>query len=98
MDTQLRGIDNTQSRGSSLQNIQAIIAMVEAGHDVAALPAFVAPACERFNVTLQTLTEPVIPIDFFAVSRKGRQKTGLANALVQALGKHIRTMARAASC
>jgi DNA-binding transcriptional LysR family regulator len=94
VDAQLRTLDSPPSRSDALQFIQAIIAMVEAGHGVAALPAFVAPACERYDVTIRTLVEPVVPIEFFVVSKKGRQKTELAAKLVSALGKHFRKIAR----
>ena len=95
VDAQLRSVGAAPRRSGALQNIQAIIAMVEAGHGVAALPAFVAPACARYNVTVQALVEPVVPIDFFVVSKKGRQKTELASRLIDALGKHFRRIAKA---
>ncbi|MFS2101897.1 LysR family transcriptional regulator [Variovorax sp. Varisp85] len=96
VDAQLRSIDISTSRSGPLQNIQAIIAMVEAGHGRAVLPAFVAPACERYSVTLQALADPVVPIEFFAVSRKGRQKTELARKLTSALSRHFSNIANAA--
>ncbi|MBT2304689.1 LysR family transcriptional regulator [Variovorax paradoxus] len=96
VDAQLRGLNAAPSRSGALQNIQAMIAMVEAGHGVATLPAFVAPACARYEVSMQTLVEPLVPIDFFVVSKKGRQKTALAARLIDALGKHFREIAKSA--
>jgi LysR family transcriptional regulator, carnitine catabolism transcriptional activator len=97
VDTQLRVLDIAASRSGALQNLQAIIALVEAGHGVATLPSFVAPACARYDVCVQQLVEPIVPIDFFAVSKKGRQKTALAAGVIDALGKHIGEIAEAAS-
>lgn len=94
VDTQLRNLDIAPGRHDALQNIQAMIAMVEAGHGVAALPAFVVPACARYNVAIHTLVEPVVPIDFFVVSKRGRQRSALATRLVNALGKHFQTIAK----
>lgn len=93
VDAQLRSLDVVPTRNGALQNIQAIIAMVEAGHGVAVLPSFVARACERYDVAIQTLIEPVVPIEFFVVSMKGRLKTALASQLVNDLGKHFRGIA-----
>lgn len=94
VDGQLRTLGLTPDRHGPSQNIQAIIAMVEAGHGVAALPSFVKPACARYEVAIQTLVEPLVPIDFFAVSKKGRLKTALASTLMDALGKQFRTIAQ----
>ncbi|MBI5278256.1 MAG: LysR family transcriptional regulator [Burkholderiales bacterium] len=94
VDAQLRALEITTRRTAALQNIQAIIAMVEAGHGVAALPGFVVPACARYDVTVHALVEPVVPIEFFAVSMKGRLKTALVSGLVDALGAHFRELAK----
>lgn len=92
-DAQLRRLGLAPTRGGALQNIQAMIAMVEAGHGVATLPAFVAPACARYQVAIQTLVEPSVSVDFFVVSKKGRQKTALAATLIDSLGVLFRTIA-----
>jgi LysR family transcriptional regulator, carnitine catabolism transcriptional activator len=94
VDGQLRTQGLTPDRQGASQNIQAIIAMVEAGHGVAALPAFVTPACARYEVAIQTLVDPLVPIDFFVVSKKGRLKTALAATLMDALEKQFRKIAQ----
>lgn len=94
VDAQLRALEISTRRTTALQNIQAMISMVEAGHGVAALPGFVVPACARYEVTVHTLVEPVVPVDFFAVSMKGRLKTALVASLVDALGAHFRDLAK----
>lgn len=94
VDGQLRTQGLTPDRRGASQNIQAIIAMVEAGHGVAALPAFVTPACARYEVAIQTLVDPLVPIDFFVVSKKGRLKTALAATLMDALEKQFRKIAQ----
>jgi LysR family carnitine catabolism transcriptional activator len=93
VDSQLRALEIATRRSAALQNIQAIISMVEAGHGVAALPGFVVPACARYDVTVHTLVEPVVPVEFFAVSMKGRLKTALVSGLVEALGAHFQELA-----
>lgn len=94
VDAQLRALDISTRRISALQNIQAMISMVEAGHGVAALPGFVVPACARYEVTVHTLVEPEVPVEFFVVSMKGRLKTALIASLVNELGAHFRDLAR----
>jgi DNA-binding transcriptional LysR family regulator len=94
VDTQLRALGITTRRTTALQNIQAMISMVEAGHGVAALPGFVVPACARYDVTVHTLVEPLVPVEFFAVSMKGRLKTALVSGLVDALGAHFQELAK----
>jgi LysR family carnitine catabolism transcriptional activator len=79
----------------ALQNIQAMIAMVESGHGVSVLPAFVAPACARYEVAVQMLVDSLVSIDFSVVSKKGRQKTALAMQLIDELGVHFRKVAKA---
>lgn len=97
VDSQLRAQDISTRRTAALQNIQAMISMVEAGHGVAALPGFVVPACARYEVTVHTLVEPAVPVEFFAVSMKGRLKTALVSGLVDALGERFREIAKEVS-
>ncbi len=93
VDVQLRAQGIGIRRSAALQNIQAMVAMVEAGHGVAVLPGFVVPACARYDVTVHPLVEPAVPVEFFAVSMKGRLKTELASGLVDALRAHFRDLA-----
>lgn len=97
VDAQLRSVGIPPCRGGPLQNIQAIIAMVEAGHGEAVLPSFVAPACQRYDVTIQPLKDPDISIDFFVVSRKGWQKTDLATHLITDFREHFSKVAKTVS-
>ncbi len=97
VDAQLRGQAVSVTRVGPLQNLQAIIAMVEAGQGVAALPGFVIPACVRFDVSARRLVEPEVPIDFFAVTRKGRIPTSLADHLIASIQRRFVEIARMAN-
>jgi LysR family carnitine catabolism transcriptional activator len=97
VDAQLRALEISTRRTAPLQNIQAMISMVEAGHGMAVLPGFVVPACARYDVTVDTLVEPAVRIEFFAVSLKGRLKTALVSGLVDVLGAHFRDLAKQVS-
>ena len=94
VDGQLRALEITTRRTTALQNIQAMLGMVEAGHGVAALPGFVVPACTRYNLAIHTLVDPAVTVEFFAVSMKGRFKTALMSKLVDELRSHFRGIAR----
>ncbi len=89
VDAQMRSLQISTRRTAALQNIQAIISMVEAGHGVAVLPGFVVPACARYEVEVHTLVKPSVPVEFYAVSMKGRLKTALVSDLIGALGAHF---------
>ena len=45
----------------------------------------------------RSLVDPFVPIDFFVVCKKGRQKTALAAKLIHALGEHFREIAKEVS-
>jgi len=47
---------------------------------------------QAFRAT-HALVEPAVPVEFFAVSMKGRLKTVLVSGLVEALGAHFRELA-----
>lgn len=93
VDGQLRSLGITTRRSNALQNIQAILGMVEAGHGVAVLPGFVVPACARYKLAVHTLVDPVVAVEFLAVSMKGRLKTALISKLVDELRRHFQSIA-----
>lgn len=94
VDARLRAQNIAPARMEPLQNIQAMIGMVEAGHGVATLPAFVVPACARYDVLIHTLVDPVENVDFFVVSKKGRQKSALTTQLIGVLREHFKMIAK----
>jgi DNA-binding transcriptional LysR family regulator len=58
--------------------------MVETGYGAAVMPAFVQGACSRYAVNVGVMTEPEVPLDFYAVTRKGAELTDAANAFLSA--------------
>ncbi|ANC80604.1 LysR family transcriptional regulator [Pseudomonas putida] len=94
VNDQLRSVNAMPVLGGGLQNIQTIIGMVEAGHGVAALPGFVVSACERYNVVIEPLIDPVVPIEYFAVTKKGRQKTELATETIDSIEKYFQRLSQ----
>ncbi|MEE4788153.1 LysR family transcriptional regulator [Pseudomonas alliivorans] len=94
VNDQLGSVHAAPVLGGGLQNIQTIIGMVEAGHGVAALPGFVVSACERYNVTIEPLIDPVVPIEYFAVTKKGRQKTELATHTMENIETYFQRLSQ----
>lgn len=93
----LRHYNTPLGRGGALHNIQTIIAMVESGHGVAALPSFVISACERYNVIAHPLIDPIVQVEFYAVTKKGREKTETIEKLIDSIERHFRTLSEIAS-
>jgi DNA-binding transcriptional LysR family regulator len=58
---------------------------VESGFGVAVLPSFVALACRRYKVQMSILVEPVVPLSFYQITKKGRITANGTAALASAL-------------
>jgi len=74
--------------------LHTLLAMVESGAGLAVLPDFVASAASRYGVTLQRLRAPVVSVDFYEITKAGRQRRDVLSdfgaCLVQAFELHIR--------
>jgi len=77
------------------ENIQTMLAMVEAGAGIAILPSFIGPAARRHALSIHPLIEPDVKVSYFQISRKGRQlppeTLSVANALSDALNQGLYT-------
>jgi DNA-binding transcriptional LysR family regulator len=71
IEKQLQRIGRGNEERPVYENFQTILAMVEAGYGVAVLPSFIAPACQRYQVDLSILAEPVVSLSFYQITRKG---------------------------
>jgi len=47
--------------------------MVEAGEGIAVIPSFAIPACRNRRVVMSQLTNPVVNLDFYQISNRGRK-------------------------
>ncbi|MDB5797312.1 MAG: LysR family transcriptional regulator [Paucimonas sp.] len=85
IEEHLRRAGRADEERPAYENMQTVLAMVEARFGVAVLPAFVAPACARYAVQLHLLIEPQVPLAFYQITRKGRAVPDGTAALARAL-------------
>jgi DNA-binding transcriptional LysR family regulator len=84
IDQQLREIGRANEARTTFNNLHSVVAMVETGYGAAVMPAFVQGACSRYAVNVGVMTQPEVPLDFYAVTRKGAELTDAANAFLSA--------------
>ena len=57
----------------ALNYLETAIAMVEAGEGIAVIPSFAIPACRKRNVVMSQLTNPIVNLDFYQITNRGRK-------------------------
>lgn len=81
-------------QGLSFNHLHTLLGMVEAGAGSAVLPDFVRGAAARYNVSVHPLRAPSIAVDFYEITKSGRQRNDLladfGACLVQCLGRGAR--------
>jgi LysR family carnitine catabolism transcriptional activator len=56
-----------------LNYLDTAIAMVEAGEGIAVIPSFIIPACRNRRVVMSQLSSPVVNLDFYQITNRGRK-------------------------
>ncbi len=90
IDLRLREIGRANEARTTFNNLHSVVAMVEAGYGAAVMPAFVQGACSRYAVNVSVMTGPEVPLDFYAVTRKGAETTDAARAFLAAFTAQLR--------
>ncbi len=90
IDLRLREMGRANEARTTFNNLHSVVAMVEAGYGAAVMPAFVQGACSRYAVNVSVMTEPEVPLDFYAITRKGSEATDAARAFVAAFVSQLR--------
>ena len=75
------GLAPDAERTGTFNAFYTVLAMVEAGMGSAVLPAFVVAASHRFSFSLAPLLQPVAPLNFYEITKKGRLPSPIVNAL-----------------
>ena len=86
IEKQLKKIGRGDEQRPVYENFQTMLAMVEAGFGEAILPSFIARACQRFQVNMSLLVDPVVSVDFSQITKKGRSLAAGTEALAAAIG------------
>lgn len=90
IDLRLREIGRANEARTTFNNLHSVVAMVEAGYGAAVMPAFVQGACSRYAVNVAVMTGPEVPLDFYAVTRKGAEMNEAARAFLAAFTAQLR--------
>ena len=90
IDLRLREIGRANEARTTFNHLHSVVAMVEAGYGAAVMPAFVQGACSRYAVQVSVMTAPEVPLDFYALSRKGTHTTEAARAFLAAFTAQLR--------
>jgi len=53
--------------------LDTVIAFVEAGEGISIIPSFAIPACRNRSVVISQLTNPVVNLDFYQITNRGRK-------------------------
>ena len=53
--------------------LTTLIAMVEAGEGIAVIPSFGLPACQNRKVVISRLIDPVVSLEFYQISNRGKK-------------------------
>jgi DNA-binding transcriptional LysR family regulator len=85
IEEHLKRIGRADEERPVYENFQTVLAMVESGFGVAVLPSFVASACRRYRVQMSILVEPLVPLSFYQITKKGRITADGTAALAMAL-------------
>ncbi|MBK4736132.1 LysR family transcriptional regulator [Noviherbaspirillum pedocola] len=71
IELRLKPIKRANEDRPTYENLQTLLAMVEAKQGTAILPTFIAPACRRYRVRMAILEEPRVPLNYYQITRKG---------------------------
>ena len=90
IDLRLREIGRANEARTTFHHLHSVVAMVEAGYGAAVMPAFVQGACSRYAVNVSVMTGPEVPLDFYAITRKGAEATDAARAFLAVFTAQLR--------
>jgi DNA-binding transcriptional LysR family regulator len=85
VDSHLAKVSRANEVRPTYRNFQTVLTMVEAGFGAAVLPSFVIAAVRRLKVHVALLSDPVVPVNFYKISLKGRARPEAEDAFVKCL-------------
>ena len=97
VNTQLGRLAADAIRVASFNTFYTVLAMVESGMGGAVLPSFVAASGRKFSLDLAFLVDPVVPVSFYEITKKGRVQGDLFKAFSECLKEVMQTCMNAAS-
>jgi len=89
IDKQLAKAGVTWKRGQTVNLLDTQIGLVEAEAGIAIIPSFGIPDCRRRELTMSELVEPVVSLEFYQITSRGRELPAEAAAFSQFLKMSI---------
>jgi DNA-binding transcriptional LysR family regulator len=87
VDAHLRARGAVPASQLTVGHLETAIALAEAGMGVAVLPSMVVATCRRYKVQIHPLVNPVVPIDFYAITQAGGRDLAMAQRFAAALAR-----------
>lgn len=84
IETHLHAIGRHDKEHHTFNNFEMLIAMVASGAGTAILPSYAIGACRRHGVQTAILTAPVVSMDFYQITKRGRSRAALTDAFREA--------------
>jgi DNA-binding transcriptional LysR family regulator len=89
IDKQLAKASVTWKRGQTVNLLDTQIGLVEADEGIAIIPSFGIPACRHRELTMSDLGEPVVSLEFYQITNRGRELPAEAAEFSQLLKMYI---------
>jgi len=89
IDRQLAKAGVTVQSTMTLNRLETVIAMVEAGEGIAVIPSFALLACRNRPVVMTRLTHPTVTLDFHQIRHRGRTLPAAAEEFTSFLQSYI---------
>jgi len=85
MDGYLAAVGRANEPRPVCNSMQTIIGMVAAGHGMAILPSMVLPSCPADTFDVAYMVDPVAPLPFYQIAKKGHQLPEMVSPFVATL-------------
>jgi LysR family carnitine catabolism transcriptional activator len=89
IDKQLVKAGIVSRRGPTVNLLDTQIGLVEAEEGIAVIPSFGLPACRSRKVTMSELVDPVVSLEFYEISSRGRKLPPEASEFSDFLKRYI---------
>ncbi|MEN3297742.1 MAG: hypothetical protein V7642_6995 [Burkholderiales bacterium] len=84
IENHLAGIGRGNDERPTFNTFETLIAMVAAGVGTAIVPSYAIAACQRHRVRAALLDEPATPLNFYRVTKRGRNPASAMAAFTEA--------------
>lgn len=84
IETRLAEVGRGHEERTILNNFETLIAMVSVGAGTAIMPSYSVDACRRYGVQAAILTEPKVTLDFYQITKRGRQSGEMVERFIEA--------------